>query len=332
MASNNSNGHKVNETKTQLFVYDIPTASGYDKNVRQRIRRKALYINKSVCIVAKGGEPWSEIKRMDGYNTEETSPRLKIKHYLVPQAEQGMPVLLEIAIQEMRKELEDHQQEQARSLANADSKLAEVEENPQSSWREIADMRVWHEKHRAALLKRSQKLLEDLEYAAASFNLDISDIPLEDARGRLEGIRALNGAKATFYVEMAEKAREAGINVGEADEMPAEILADRLEDEGISIAGAREAFSVSSTATLPNVTEVSSAKMTYNKGVLSIKNSVLGLGNYPPVLAVKSHKTGKVVNFRRTAELYEVEGDSIPSHYEYKSPDGNVTLKIENDF
>lgn len=206
-------------------------------NPAARFRRFGVYLTESVCVFIKDNEPWEILNAM----TE-----AGVTWHLHPFAYSATQGILECAAAYMRRQLRLQLESEGESLARYDAALEEIETDDTLSGETILAARAKHQKDQLGAIRRTRKLVEDLEHAASMFGIDVDNMvpEINTTRSRLGGLQTLNGQRATFYVELAAEAKRRRLDVETSGEnaMPAPILLDRLEEEGVNVDAARAAF------------------------------------------------------------------------------------------
>ncbi len=320
-------------------VPPFPNPSGF-------LRRRALRLTLSVWAFDKDRTPWQLIRDMDQWSqiyAGRDMPNggvVKTIRYHVhdfsPDATEG---ILKQAAQVMREDLERDKKAQATALATALETLTEANrahDAGEITWQERDKARLKYKSYRKTILKRTEKLVSDLELAAKSFGMDWAGI---------RSSQALTSARAEVYTQGAEAlapnapASRAAIEAV----LPPEILADALEDQGEDTRSIRATF----TPPVPNrngngtpVAVQAPVEVTTNKSmhydavqeVLIGEASSLGLpaGDFPLRLNVKSHRTGITKLFKQTKVTYSKDGENKVVAVNYETDDGG-RLRILND-
>ena len=239
--------------KLSLFIYDIPESTEFP-NPSGTLRRRALRINLSCWVVEEGRTPWNLINRMSS---------AKCNVHLLPFSEEATPELLRMAVADMARELRDAAARERASLKRLDERLRQVESDPTNGDQTIDKARREHSTRREAVLKRTEKLTRDLQAAAESFGLDVSNLPFGDSIARVVALRQITTTRAELYAGMVDALPESDPVAMAAREdegnVPASILADYIEERtDVDTTAARSAFAPNGTATLaPPVTRAS---------------------------------------------------------------------------
>ncbi len=244
--------------KTSLLMYDVPTSSEMN-NPSNLLRRVALRINLSVWVVDSDRTPWTLLNEMTTAG---------VTWHLFPFAEEATENVLKVAADMLRKDLADISKRENEALVRADAQLAEALADNTAGDKTWDAARNKHARHRESTLKRTEKVVRDLETAAEMFGLDVGSFDFRKAHDRVKGIRSLNGARAASYAELAEAAKGTAMEMAaKAGDVPAGILQDYLEDQGVDVSDSRAAFStpveigVPTVASSTNRTKVSGPKV-----------------------------------------------------------------------
>ena len=195
-----------------LLVYDIPTGAGY--NARRDLRRTALYINLSCCIVRKDALPHHVIGRLRSVGAT---------YHVADFDTSASEGLLAFAAQNIRQD-----------LANARRRLQEtIERGPDA---DTPDGRARYRTRMRAALTRYRNLLADYRAVTREFNLTIN---LDVAQAGLTAMDALANRRAEAYCRATASLPEGDAirAAAEEDAVPEEILADYVQDHGDEEAG-----------------------------------------------------------------------------------------------
>lgn len=153
---------------------------------------------------------------------------------------------LERAANQMRRDLLERLKIEERSLKKYDEKLAEAEAEHAAGtigWDKLAQARRDHAAKRKAALGRTEELVANLEAAVSQFDIPADQSMFAAVRGRVDGLRAAGSARAEVYVQLANQLKGTAIGMAAAEsEVPAGILADYAEENGIDATAVRELF------------------------------------------------------------------------------------------
>ncbi len=339
-----------------MFQYDIPSIPQELEDVpsfnnpSHFLRRRALRLTLSVWAFDKDRTPWGLIRDMDQWSQTYAgrdmpnggvvkSIRYHV-HDFSPDATEG---ILKQAAQVMREDIERQKESQATALATALEVLTEANrahDAGEITWQARDKARLKYKAYRKTILKRTEKLVSDLELAAKSFGMDWAGI---------RSSQALTSARAEVYTQGAEAlapnapASRAAIEAV----LPPEILADAMEDQGLDTRTIRATFTPpvptrnGSGNGTPAVTltqapvEVTTNKSMHYDAVQEIligEASSLGLpaGVWPLRLNVKSHRTGVTKLFKQVKVTYSKDGENEVVAVNYESDNGS-RLRILND-
>lgn len=243
--------------KTSLLMYDIPQGGGFP-NPSGYLRSRALRINLSIWVVDQDRTPWNLLHEMSN-----AQPR--VDWHMIEFSEGATEAILKLAHANIVRELVEAQQREAESLARIDRQLAEAEANLANGPRTMQAAEKRHARERASCLKRTEKLVKDLETACRMFGMDMTGLPFAQHWQRVASIRALNGARAEFYTQMAEAVRDTPMAAAAANnEVPADVLADYAEERGMETTAVRAAFADTTTAEARGATRVLSSSQGEN--------------------------------------------------------------------
>lgn len=223
-----------NAIRASLLIYDIPQRSNL-ANPSPFLRRMAVRANLSCWIIpthlipysylnelADGGATWHVVQ----FDTNESEKLLKM-------ARESIAREMRAALNRARKAAQD---------------AAVAYENPEEG--ETPTIANFEERvHRA--VRRAEEVLRDLETAAGVFSIERSATPVAWAFEQATMIQTAAHERAKRYAEAAVTLRRIDpingdglANAAEADELPAGILADALDEAGASTEAAelRESF------------------------------------------------------------------------------------------
>lgn len=205
-----------------MLVYDIPvvrrTASSGRTflvttfpNPSVRLRRAAVRVNLSTWIVPEGKEPWHLLDEMTKAN---------VRWHLVKFDGSEAEKLADIARDVLRREVENAERRCEESLGRLD--LVDKD----------------YEAKANAIGKRCAKALRDLESCTQVFGFG--------------SLKALAEARSAAYCDAAAQVRDEGLALAaKSDEVPHEVLADALEEQGEDTSIIRDAFKPAPKAKKP---------------------------------------------------------------------------------
>jgi hypothetical protein len=229
MADNNSNA-----IQTSLLLYDIPDASGFG-NPSGVLRSRALRINLSCWVVDNARTPWGLLHRM----TE-----AGVHWHLLPFSAEANARILEMAAATMRRDLEQNAVRERAALERIDATLAAAETEAGGTYNEetrrweggvwtraLERARTKHATDRRAILKRTEKLVSDLETSARQFGVQGVSGFFTGSRNRVGALRALNHCRAELYAEATAAVAATPLAADARDDaIPAAVLADVLDE------------------------------------------------------------------------------------------------------
>lgn len=204
------------------LFYDIPEASGL-ANPSTRLRRIGVRINLSCWLVREDEIPHHLLNEL----TEGGAI-----WWLIKQDVSEAPKLVAMALASMAKEAGDivrrTEQSEARNAARLD----------------LDHNHAGYASRVRVVLRRAQRRLAEIQAAAARFGIDSDS--LGNALVAVNGLQAAAQERARQYAQMARQAEENGrANVAaaaRADEIPALVLADVVEEAGGDSSSGRAAF------------------------------------------------------------------------------------------
>lgn len=201
-----------------LVIYDVPTRATRAgcPSPRARMRRKAIFINKSGCLIRRQDIPYNWLNQIQAKYPG-------VEWYEVKQDMTEAAKLARIMADTLRRELQDAIARIKRVQSKADAKIRSEES--------AADYQAKVE----GALKRAQALAKDLVEAAKRLGISESVLDLPTIGKAREAIHGAMQARMAAYTAGTKKARQKGLQVAQAaeeDDIPAEILADALRDAG----------------------------------------------------------------------------------------------------
>jgi hypothetical protein len=222
---------------TKILTYDIPSAINFP-NPSNILRRRGVRFNLSCWILDEDRVPWSLVEDMKQAGIR--------KVYVVPGFDTNHEDAQRLMIDALTEDVRKQQERDLKALKRQDEALAAAEAEANGVWtRELDAARKKHAKDRKSTLKSTEKLLADLAYAMDLYKLNKNLVPFSSARQQIANIRALNGAQASYYTQMAAAAQGTPLAAAAAaDDIPAGILADFVEENGNQTLAnnARQAF------------------------------------------------------------------------------------------
>jgi hypothetical protein len=207
------------------------------QNPSPDLRSRAIRVDGSVWVVDVERKPWGILNEMT---------KAGVTWGLFDFTEQSTQAILEAAALVMREEIDANAEREAQALKRSDEALAKAEEEAgKVMTRELIAARKKHATDRKTILKRSEKLVADLEKAAKHFGLP-GKFGFAETRQRVKGIRALNGLRAELYTQAASsrEVAEAGLteSAGEGA-VDALVMADAIDERSFGGGQSlREAF------------------------------------------------------------------------------------------
>ena len=224
----------------KLLQYDIRTNSRIP-HPTTILHNRALRFQLSCWIIEESRIPWNYLKSLDD---EGIGNVWDVIHFADTMSVEVMNIL----VRNLRRDIED-----AEKRANASlERLDEQERNAVDEGDKSRDKRC---KERVKVLERSEKLLKGLQEAATLYGIDVNSLPFQTSFSRLTSLRGVNGVRTALAAQLTEMATGTRFEAAaKADEIPVEILADAMEDEGNDTTSIRSAFAETQVATTQKVT------------------------------------------------------------------------------
>lgn len=222
-----------------LLCYDIPTASRLP-NPSGQLREVAVRINLSCWVIRAGDIPYAMLDRLK---------RAGGRWHAPPFAHEAGEGLTQMIVDSLRKELADALERATEAEEKAIDELdGHTQENIEASGRyHLGKYRqtMWN------TVRKLQQALHDVRNVADRFGVADSYFPLADMQTQVETIRFTMEERAKRYAEAGRLCYQSGTHTGEAikraveaDRIPAEMVADYLEDMSLDAEATalREAF------------------------------------------------------------------------------------------
>lgn len=199
-----------------LLVYDVPTRSGV-ANPSARLRRIAFRVNLSAWVIRESDVPRAYLARLATRG---------VKWRIVRFDPSEAANLIQLGIENIKSEL---RAAVSRARAAAARYAADFESNESTTTDFVRQARTQ--------VKRLRKLLVDLQAAGMRFGITATQLNLSAATAACEAINAGMREKCFAYANSAEILRDTKTKEGQAlaalvdaDEVPAEVVADWLRD------------------------------------------------------------------------------------------------------
>lgn len=216
-----------------MLFYDIPDSANIP-NPSGKLRRRAVRINLSCWLIRTEDVPYSLLNGMASKGA---------KWYVLKFDPTEAGRLLQLAADNLKRDLQLAEERADRSAESAHNQLQDSTED--------AGQALAHYLNRVKqTVKRMDKLVADFSHVSKLFGIDTDTLPLSAVTQAAEAIRLGAHARAKEYAEMADAAGRLG-DKGRAiqaamlaDDIPAEIVADFLEESGQDTSRTRELFSV----------------------------------------------------------------------------------------
>jgi hypothetical protein len=216
-------------TPCVLLFYDIPTQpvmhpDGVIRRIRNptyRLRTLGAHIQYSGWLLPASRVPYSLLNEL---------AQLGVTWDLIEQDQSQAPKLTKMALRAFRKEADKAIRNAMKSEQNAQ---ANAEERGPDAYREWVDRSI----------RRAETALQDMANGAAALGLTFNT---QANVGALNGLRSAAHARAAIYASMVEEARRRGLataaQLADSAQLPGQVLADMLEEEGADMETAHEAF------------------------------------------------------------------------------------------
>lgn len=213
-----------------LLIYDIPSASDYP-NPSGRLRRLGFRANLSCWVIPDGAIPHTLIHEM----RTEGNANVDLVRFDMAEG----PRLVRMAIDRMKKDVEDQLKRAHEGLANAEERhLLAADADPDA--RETAAEK--YERRAKRIMEHLTELAEDVEAAIKNFGVKPELLGLANARKAFAALQTGYEAKIDAYVAATaalKKAGEAGdanaaalANAAATDAVIPEVMADALREAG----------------------------------------------------------------------------------------------------
>jgi hypothetical protein len=230
----------ANNLRAVMLTYDIPSDSEID-NPSGELRRIGFRSNLSCWVIPEGSLPLTLI------HTLRTEGRADVD-IVKFDASEG-PRLVQLAIRNMRKELEGQIQRTKENLAKWEaSYLNDGEDNTE-------ERKAAHDRYVSrswSILRRLKTLADDLDAAIRNFGVDPAEIGVSAARSSFDLMQEGVAKRAEAYVVATNALKAAGTGTTSAlaagaakDQVPGYVMADALREAGDEAAAdaLQEAFS-----------------------------------------------------------------------------------------
>lgn len=216
---------KVGKMRACLLIYDIPERAEIN-NPSGALRRVGIRANLSCWIIPEDAIP---------YGLLNTLTEAGASWHTVPFAPEAGKALITIAIQSMKKELQDSINRARRSQAQAATQYEESGESEKA--------REYYVRRAEGITARVNELIEDFRQAAARFGIRGDALNLDEAASTVNLIGVAMHERASNFARAAEIARTQGSSTSQAilagieatgDNSPVVMgaLADSLQDDG----------------------------------------------------------------------------------------------------
>jgi hypothetical protein len=203
-----------------LLMYDLPSANGI-RNPSYYLRRVGVRVNYSAWVLPESRVPYALLNELS-----QEGATWHVVRFDPAEAHK----FARMAFESLRKEAENAVRRAMRSEENAQ---AHAEERGPDAYR------VWVERS----VRRAETILKDLTAGAQALGLTFD---VQSGLVALSGIQSAAQARAAVYAGMAEEAKRRGLTqaaeLASRNELPGQVLADVLEEDGADVAHAHEAF------------------------------------------------------------------------------------------
>lgn len=214
-----------------LLIYDIPERSSVP-NPSEDLRHIAVRVNLSCWVIRYGDIPYSLLHQM-----KDGGASWHVVKFDAGEAAK----LAAMAIDALKRDIRDAIRRARDSQRRAESRISEGAD--------AEEVARFVQRGREAV-SRLRKLLTDFRAAAERMGLDTGSLTLDKAGTAVNALHTLYARRARLYSEAASTASGTGTADGRAmgsaaraDQLPAGILADFLDDNGADGAALRDAFS-----------------------------------------------------------------------------------------
>jgi hypothetical protein len=218
-----------------LLQYDIPERRGEARvrNPSGTLRRLAVRTSYSVWVVPQDRVPWG---LLDGWT------HAGVRWHLVPFAAEAAEQILALATETLRSQIAAIQASADKSLREAGAKLERDEAAHGPASTEAAHS--LYQRRARRICRRAERLLADAEAAARCFGMPAGELPLGTARAAIRGLQVAAQQRAALYAAMVHQVAGTRLDAAaNASDVPAEVLADFIEENGLGdMTGVREAF------------------------------------------------------------------------------------------
>lgn len=219
---------QISQLRPVFYSYDIPERAKI-KNPSRFLRRRAIRINLSVWCMPEAMIPYALTEKL-----EAAGATVYCVAFDAREAENMLAILTDALVKDAKRAVARAEA----AIGKAERKLAESKdsiETTQASFDYAAEKAV----------KRAEALLGDFREAAKVFGIDENTLPIAASYKAVSALQAAASNRAKHYVEMARAAAQISPAIGEAaqrDQMAPGALVDLLEENGVDVTDAREAF------------------------------------------------------------------------------------------
>jgi hypothetical protein len=200
-----------------LLIYDIPENSDV-RNPSPRLRTRAVRVNLSCWVIQEGDIPYALLNEMRAGGATWHVVRFD-------PSESGK--LIAMAREALIRDIRDAMRRATRSSDNAAQRIEGGENTPET--------RADYARRIRPIVRRLTRLLRDTIQAAERFGIEGEELSILDAHRSIQAIQEGMQARARAYAEAASAVRALGdhalANSADADQVPAGVLADRIDDE-----------------------------------------------------------------------------------------------------
>jgi hypothetical protein len=203
-----------------MLFYDIPSNSGIP-NPSRHLRSRGVRVNLSCWVLPESRVPYALLNELS-----QEGATWHVVRFDPAEAHK----LARMAFESLRKEAENAVRRAMRSEENAQ---AHAEERGPEAYR------LWVERS----VRRAEAILNDLTTGAQALGLTFD---IQTGLVALSGIQSAAQARAAVYAGMVEEAKRRGLaqaaELAGRNEIPGQVLADMLEEDGADVTHAHEAF------------------------------------------------------------------------------------------
>lgn len=219
---------QISQLRPVFYSYDIPEKSKIS-NPSPFLRRRAIRINLSVWCMPEASIPYSLTQQL-----EEAGATVYCVAFDAREAENMLSILTDALAKEAK-----------RAIARAEAAIKKAEDKLAESKDSIDTTQASFDYAAEKAVKRAEALLGDYREAAKVFGIDEKTLPIDASFRAVSALQAAASNRARHYVEMAKAAMNINPVLARAaqnDQMDPGAMIDLLEENGVDVSDAREAF------------------------------------------------------------------------------------------